>query len=165
MLLEDWPLLMLAQGVPGAVAASLRHLGSLRRMQRDHGWIHTLLEEAENERMHLLVAVYACVHCFVIWLFQHCFCYQKAAEAWCVHALLRADGSGRLVELLFRFGGLHSLLCEISILPAQYIISPRFAHRMVGYLVCTYEMLSLLNQIVPVCAGGRGHAHVHAAAG
>ncbi len=32
----------------------LRHLRSLRRMQRDHGWIHTLLEEAENERMHLL---------------------------------------------------------------------------------------------------------------
>jgi len=24
-------------------------------MRRDHGWIHTLLEEAENERMHLLV--------------------------------------------------------------------------------------------------------------
>ena len=23
-------------------------------MKRDHGWIHTLLEEAENERMHLL---------------------------------------------------------------------------------------------------------------
>lgn len=23
-------------------------------MRRDHGWIHTLLEEAENERMHLL---------------------------------------------------------------------------------------------------------------
>lgn len=23
-------------------------------MQRDYGWIHTLLEEAENERMHLL---------------------------------------------------------------------------------------------------------------
>ncbi len=31
-----------------------RHLKSLRRMTRDHGWIHTLLEEAENERMHLL---------------------------------------------------------------------------------------------------------------
>lgn len=27
----------------------VRHLHSLRRMQRDHGWIHTLLEEAENE--------------------------------------------------------------------------------------------------------------------
>ena len=24
------------------------------RANRDHGWIHTLLEEAENERMHLL---------------------------------------------------------------------------------------------------------------
>lgn len=23
-------------------------------MQRDHGWIHILLSEAENERMHLL---------------------------------------------------------------------------------------------------------------
>eukprot|EP00005_Dracoamoeba_jomungandri_P004381 CAMPEP_0174257914 /NCGR_PEP_ID=MMETSP0439-20130205/7012_1 /TAXON_ID=0 /ORGANISM="Stereomyxa ramosa, Strain Chinc5" /LENGTH=181 /DNA_ID=CAMNT_0015341219 /DNA_START=777 /DNA_END=1322 /DNA_ORIENTATION=- len=44
-------------GVPGSVAAILRHLKSLRRMQRDHGWIHTLLEEAENERMHLLTAL------------------------------------------------------------------------------------------------------------
>lgn len=35
-------------------AGMIRHLHSLRRMKRDHGWIHTLLEEAENERMHLL---------------------------------------------------------------------------------------------------------------
>ncbi|CAM9371826.1 unnamed protein product [Pylaiella littoralis] len=41
-------------GIPGMVAGTLRHLTSLRRMRRDHGWIHTLLEEAENERMHLL---------------------------------------------------------------------------------------------------------------
>lgn len=41
-------------GVPGMVAAMLRHLRSLRLMKRDNGWIHTLLEEAENERMHLL---------------------------------------------------------------------------------------------------------------
>ncbi|PSC67633.1 alternative oxidase [Micractinium conductrix] len=41
-------------GVPGMVAGMLRHLRSLRTMERDHGWIHTLLEEAENERMHLL---------------------------------------------------------------------------------------------------------------
>ncbi|KAI9061656.1 alternative oxidase [Trametes sanguinea] len=40
--------------VPGMVAAALRHLRSLRLMRRDHGWIHTLLEEAENERMHLM---------------------------------------------------------------------------------------------------------------
>ncbi|VDH97347.1 Hypothetical predicted protein [Mytilus galloprovincialis] len=44
-------------GVPGMVAAMLRHLSSLRRMQRDYGWIHTLLEEAENERMHLMTAL------------------------------------------------------------------------------------------------------------
>ncbi|KZT17491.1 alternative oxidase [Neolentinus lepideus HHB14362 ss-1] len=41
-------------GVPGMVAATVRHLRSLRLMQRDSGWIHTLLEEAENERMHLM---------------------------------------------------------------------------------------------------------------
>lgn len=41
-------------GVPGMVAAMLRHMISLRTLKRDHGWIHTLLEEAENERMHLL---------------------------------------------------------------------------------------------------------------
>ncbi|XP_013379624.1 alternative oxidase, mitochondrial [Lingula anatina] len=44
-------------GVPGMMAAMVRHLNSLRRMQRDHGWIHTLLEEAENERMHLMTAL------------------------------------------------------------------------------------------------------------
>lgn len=41
-------------GVPGFVAGMLRHMRSLRSMRRDNGWIHTLLEEAENERMHLL---------------------------------------------------------------------------------------------------------------
>lgn len=38
-------------GVPGMVAATVRHLRSLRLMKRDGGWIHTLLEEAENERV------------------------------------------------------------------------------------------------------------------
>lgn len=41
-------------GVPGMVAGMLRHLHSLRRLRRDNGWIETLLEEAYNERMHLL---------------------------------------------------------------------------------------------------------------
>jgi ubiquinol oxidase len=36
------------------VGGMVRHLTSLRTMRRDYGWIHTLLEEAENERMHLL---------------------------------------------------------------------------------------------------------------
>jgi demethoxyubiquinone hydroxylase (CLK1/Coq7/Cat5 family) len=43
--------------VPGIVASSVRHLASLRHLKRDHGWIHTLWEEAENERMHLLCAL------------------------------------------------------------------------------------------------------------
>ena len=41
----------------GMIGAMVRHLKSLRLMTRDHGWIHTLLEEAENERMHLLTAL------------------------------------------------------------------------------------------------------------
>ena len=41
----------------GMVGAMVRHLISLRRFKRDQGWIHTLLEEAENERMHLMTAM------------------------------------------------------------------------------------------------------------
>lgn len=36
-------------GVPGSVAAILRHLRSLRKMKRDHGWIHTLLVRSWHE--------------------------------------------------------------------------------------------------------------------
>jgi ubiquinol oxidase len=41
--------------VPGMVGGTLQHLRSLRLMKDDRGWIHTLLDEAENERMHLLI--------------------------------------------------------------------------------------------------------------
>jgi ubiquinol oxidase len=44
-------------GVPGMVGGSLQHLRALRRMESDHGWIHTLLDEAENERMHLMTFI------------------------------------------------------------------------------------------------------------
>lgn len=43
--------------VPGMVGGALQHLKSLRRMQSDNGWIHTLLDEAENERMHLMTFI------------------------------------------------------------------------------------------------------------
>ena len=43
--------------VPGMVGGTLVHLKSLRSMQQDHGWIHTLLDEAENERMHLMTFI------------------------------------------------------------------------------------------------------------
>jgi len=45
-------------GVPGMVAGMLNHLRSLRRMRPDdRGWIRQLLEEAENERMHLMIFI------------------------------------------------------------------------------------------------------------
>ncbi|WP_353216132.1 alternative oxidase [Sandarakinorhabdus sp.] len=43
--------------VPGMVGATMQHLVSLRRMQDDGGWIRTLMEEAENERMHLMTFI------------------------------------------------------------------------------------------------------------
>ena len=45
-------------GVPGMVAGMWQHLRSLRKMQPDdRGWIKTLLDEAENERMHLMIFI------------------------------------------------------------------------------------------------------------
>ena len=43
--------------VPGMVGATLNHLQCLRRMRDDRGWIRTLLDEAENERMHLMTFI------------------------------------------------------------------------------------------------------------
>ena len=43
--------------VPGMVGGALQHLRALRRMQSDRGWIRTLLDEAENERMHLMTFI------------------------------------------------------------------------------------------------------------
>ena len=43
--------------VPGMVGAMFTHLSCLRRMRDDDGWIRTLMEEAENERMHLMTFI------------------------------------------------------------------------------------------------------------
>lgn len=43
--------------VPGMVGAMATHLQCLRRMVEDEGWIRTLMEEAENERMHLMTFI------------------------------------------------------------------------------------------------------------
>jgi hypothetical protein len=55
----EWRLIVLESvaGVPGFLAAAVRHFQSLTLLKRDHGWIATLLEEAENERMHLIVCL------------------------------------------------------------------------------------------------------------
>ena len=39
------------------VGGTLIHLKSLRSMKDDEGWIRTLLDEAENERMHLMTFI------------------------------------------------------------------------------------------------------------
>jgi ubiquinol oxidase len=44
--------------VPGMVGGALQHLRALRRMESDHGWIRTLMDEAENERMHLMTFIH-----------------------------------------------------------------------------------------------------------
>jgi ubiquinol oxidase len=84
--------------VPGMVGGALQHLRALRRMESDRGWIRQLLDEAENERMHLMTFV----------------------------ALAKPTLLERLVVLLAQgvFFNLFFLL---------YLISPRTAHRMVGY--------------------------------
>ena len=43
--------------VPGMVGATLNHLRCLRRMEDDRGWIKTLMDEAETERMHLMTFI------------------------------------------------------------------------------------------------------------
>lgn len=40
--------------VPGMVGGALTHLRCLRRFEDDRGWIKTLLDEAQNERAHLM---------------------------------------------------------------------------------------------------------------
>ena len=84
--------------VPGMVGGMLIHLKSLRRIKEDKGWIKTLLDEAENERMHLMtfinIAQPTMFERFLIMFAQFIF----------------------IVLYLF-----------------IYLISPRTAHRIVGY--------------------------------
>ncbi|KAK3141610.1 hypothetical protein QOZ80_4BG0336080 [Eleusine coracana subsp. coracana] len=47
-------LLETVAAVPGMVGGMLLHLRSLRRFEHSGGWVRALLEEAENERMHLM---------------------------------------------------------------------------------------------------------------
>lgn len=97
-------------GVPGFVAASHRHFRSLRIMQRDNGWIHTLLEEAENERMHLLTFL------------------QMFPPSWSTRAIVYTT------QYVFGAGFI-----------VMYVLSPRTAHRFVGYFeetaVVTYSQV------------------------
>jgi ubiquinol oxidase len=85
--------------VPGMVGGTLQHLRSLRRMKTDSGWIHTLLDEAENERQHLMTFIH----------------------------IAKPSRFERFVVFVVQvvFYNFYFLL---------YLISPRTAHRVVGYL-------------------------------
>ncbi len=43
--------------VPGMVGGLWQHLTALRKLRDDEGWIRVLLDEAENERMHLMTFI------------------------------------------------------------------------------------------------------------
>ncbi|KHN42745.1 Alternative oxidase 2, mitochondrial [Glycine soja] len=85
--------------VPGMVGGMLLHLRSLRKFQPSGGWIKALLEEAENERMHLMTMV------------------ELVKPKWYERLLVLA------VQGVF-FNAFFVL----------YILSPKVAHRIVGYL-------------------------------
>ena len=84
--------------VPGMVAGMLLHLKSLRRMQDDKGWIKILLDEAANERMHLMTFI-------------------KIAKPTFIERLIIM-----IAQFIF-------ILMYLII----YLISPKTAHRIVGY--------------------------------
>jgi ubiquinol oxidase len=44
--------------VPGMVGGLLQHMKAVRHIRDDQGWIRELLEEAENERMHLMTFIH-----------------------------------------------------------------------------------------------------------
>lgn len=85
--------------VPGMVGGSLQHLRALRLMKSDHGWIRTLLEEAENERMHLMTFIH----------------------------IAKPSRLERALVLLAQ-GAFYNFFFLL------YVISPKTAHRVVGYL-------------------------------
>jgi ubiquinol oxidase len=84
--------------VPGMVGALFQHLKSLRFIRDDNGWIKALLDEAENERIHLLV-------------------YSEITRPTIFERALII-----VVQLFFYV--VYSFL---------YLLSPRTAHRVVGY--------------------------------
>ena len=84
--------------VPGMVGGMLIHLKSLRRIKEDKGWIKTLLDEAENERMHLMTFI-------------------NIAQP----------------TLFERFLIMFAQFIFIVLYLFVYLISPRTAHRIVGY--------------------------------
>ncbi|KAL0407974.1 UNVERIFIED_CONTAM: Ubiquinol oxidase 3, mitochondrial [Sesamum radiatum] len=92
-------LLETVAAVPGMVGGMLLHCKSLRRFEHSGGWIKALLEEAENERMHLMTFL------------------ELSQPEWYERALVFAV-QGVFFNAYF----------------LAYVLSPKLAHRIVGYL-------------------------------
>jgi len=82
--------------VPGMVGATITHLKCLRRMCDDKGWIRTLMDEAENERMHLMTFIHVakptlferCVILGVQWVFYVAFFLLYLVSARTAHRVV-----------------------------------------------------------------------------
>lgn len=85
--------------VPGMVGGALQHLNCLRKFRDDHGLIKGLLDEADNERMHLMTFL------------------EIAKPNWFERIIIF------FAQAIF-----------VVIYLLMYVISPRTAHRFVGYL-------------------------------
>jgi len=103
--------------VPGMVGGMLTHMKSLRQMKEDKGIIKELLEETQNERMHLMTFIHVA--------------QPTRFERLLV---LGAQGSFFLLYAIF------------------YILSPRMAHRFVGYLE-EEAIVSYTNYLEEIDAG------------
>ncbi|MBK1636569.1 alternative oxidase [Rhodovulum adriaticum] len=85
--------------VPGMVGGMLQHLKAIRHIRDDQGWIRELLDEAENERMHLMTFI-------------------KIAQPTVLERAIILVGQALFFNAYFFL----------------YLLFPRIAHRVVGYL-------------------------------
>ena len=118
------------------VGGMLRHLHSMRRMKRDHGWIETLLEESYNERMHLLT-------------------FLKMAEPGRFMRFMVLATQGVFFNAMFlvsRSAAAASPVSPTHESSQSYLISPRTCHRFVGYLE-EEAVLTYTRQIEDLDAG------------
>lgn len=85
--------------VPGMVGGLLQHLKAIRHIRDDQGWIKELIDEADNERMHLMTFIH----------------------------IAKPTRFERFVIMVTQ-------LIFYNVYFFLYLLAPRTAHRMVGYL-------------------------------
>ena len=106
--------------------------------KRDQGWIHTLLEEAENERMHLMTFMtlkkptpfFRAMVLAAQGVFYNVFCKSAACLSW-----LRSPA--------------HAHVCAVMC----YMVSPSTCHRFVGHL--EEEAVVTYTRCIKEIEGGR----------